>query len=107
MQSLIEIMNTYHVKFQSQSFKLMTQHNRRDFQILKSEVESKWDEVQNSHKQISIEKALFLTCLLLAEDKFLLKKALDKNINSLESQARSILKDLESSSKGKRLSFES
>ena len=96
-------MNSYNVEFQSQSFKLMTEHDSEVFKALKSEVESKLKEVQSSHKEISIEKALFLTCLCLVEDKFLLKKAVDKNISHLESQARSILKDLESSPNGIRL----
>ena len=89
-------MNTYNVEFQSQSFKLITEHDPKVFQTLKSEVENKLDEVQSSHKQISIEKALFLACLRLAEDKFLLKKAIDKNIDSLEFQAKSLLDDIES-----------
>ena len=90
-------MNTYDIEFQSQSFKVTTEHNKEVFQSLKSEVEKKLDEIQNSHKKLSVESALFLTCLYFAEDKFLLKKAIDENINSLESQAKSILDDLESS----------
>ncbi|MCZ0932818.1 MAG: cell division protein ZapA [Oligoflexia bacterium] len=93
-------MNSYNVEFQSESFKLATEHDSKAFTALKSEVESKLKEVQNSHKGISIEKALFLTCLCLAEDKFFLKKAIDKNINQLESQAKSILADLEASNAG-------
>ncbi|MDE0091901.1 MAG: hypothetical protein OXN83_01285 [Oligoflexia bacterium] len=91
-------MNSYNVEFQSESFKLMTEHDSKVFSDLKSEVESKLTEIQNSHKEISIKKALFLTCLCLAEDKFFLKKTIDKNINQLESQAKSILADLEASS---------
>ena len=91
-------MHSYNVEFQSESFKLMTEHDSKVFNALKSEVENRLKKVQNSHKGISIEKALFLTCLCLAEDKFFLKEAIDKNINQLESQAKSILADLESSS---------
>ena len=93
-------MPSYNVEFQSESFKLATEHDSKVFADLKSEVENKLKEVQNSHTGISIEKALFLTCLCLAEDKFFLKKAIDKNINQLESQAKSILADLESSHAG-------
>lgn len=93
-------MNAYNVEFQSQSFKIMTEHDPDAFQLLKSEVERKLAEIKNSYKRISIEKALFLTCLYLAEDKFFLKKAIDDNINNLESQAKSILEELESSSQG-------
>ena len=90
-------MNTYNVEFQSQVFKLTTDHNKEAFQALKSEVEKKLAEIQSSYERISVEKALFLTCLHFAEEKLLLKKAIDENINSLESQAKSILEDLESS----------
>lgn len=91
-------MNTYNVEFQSESLKLTTDHNPDVFQALKLEVEKKLKEVQRSYKRISIEKALFLACLHLAEDKFFLKKALDENITNLESQAKSLLEELGSSS---------
>ena len=97
-------MNTYDVEFQSQLFKLTTDHGKETFQALRSEVEKKLAEIQSSYEKISIEKALFLTCLHFAEDKLHLKKAIDENINSLESQAKSILEDLESSPNG--LKFE-
>ena len=97
-------MNTYNVEFQSQVFKLKTDHDKEAFQALKSEVEKKLAEIQSSYERISIEQALFLTCLHFVEDKLLLKKAIDENINSLESQAKSILEDLEFSPDG--LKFE-
>ena len=92
-------MNSYDIEFQSQSFSLKTEHDSKVFQALRSEVDKKLKEVQSSNKGIPIDKALFLTCLYLAEDKFFLKKAIDKNINQLESQAKTILDDLESSSR--------
>lgn len=98
-------MNSYNVEFQSESFKLVTDHEPKVFTALKLEVESKLKEIQDSHKRISIEKALFLTCLYLAEDKFFLKKAIDKNINQLESQAKSILTDLEASNLGFKINL--
>ncbi|MCY4321395.1 MAG: cell division protein ZapA [Bdellovibrionaceae bacterium] len=98
-------MNSYNVEFQSESFKLVTDHDPTVFKALKLEVESKLKEIQNSHKRISIEKALFLTCLYLAEDKFFLKKAIDKNINQIESQAKSILTDLEVSNSGFKINL--
>ena len=98
-------MNSYNVEFQSESFKLVTDHDPTVFTALKLEVENKLKEIQNSHKRISTEKALFLTCLYLAEDKFFLKKAIDKNINQLESQAKSILTDLEVSNSGFKINL--
>ena len=91
-------MNVYNVEFQSQSFKLTTEHDEKVFQALKSEVEKKFNEIQSSYEGISNEKALFLTCLHLVEDKFLLKKAINKNISRLESQAKSLLDNFELSS---------
>ena len=71
-------MNTYDIEFQSQFFKVTTEHDKEAFQALKSEVEKKMGEIQSSYEKISIEKALFLTCLHFAEDKFLLKRPLMK-----------------------------
>lgn len=99
VSNLGTLMHTYNVEFQSQSFKIMTEHDSKIFENLRSEVEKKLKEVQLSYNRLSIEKALFLTCLHFAEDKFLLKKAIDKNITNLEAQAKSILTDLESSPK--------
>ena len=100
-------MNTYNVELISQPLKITTEHNLEAFQTLNLEVEKKLQEVKNSNNNISTEKALLLTCFHLAEDKFLLKKAIDKNINSLESQAKSLLEDLESSPKGLSLKIKS
>ena len=91
-------MNSYEVELEYQSFTVMTKHNSGFFKQLKSEIDKKLKEVQYSNKGISIDKALFLTCLCLAEDNMLLKKSIDKNITQLESQTKSILKDLELSS---------
>ena len=88
-------MNTYNLEFQSQSFRLLTDHNEEDFQNLKSEVENKLNEIKKAHTNLSTEKALLLTCLSLAEDKLFLQKAVGKNIDQLESQAKSILKEIE------------
>ena len=91
-------MNSYEVELESQSFTVMSKHEDKLFQQVKSEFDKRLKEVQNSNPDISIDKSLFLTCLCLAEDKILLKKAIDKNITRLESQTKSLLKDLESSS---------
>ena len=90
-------MNTYNIEFQNQSFKVRTEHNKETFQTLKSEVNQRLEEIQSSYQKISVEKALFLACLQLAEDKYLLKKALDTNINQLEVQAKSLLDELANS----------
>ena len=97
-------MNTYHITFQSESFKIMTEHKEEVFQTLQDEVDRKLKKVQDSNSGISIKKALILTCLQFAEDKYLLKQIVDKNINDLESQTRSLLKEIGVSSS--KMSFE-
>ena len=87
-------MNSYSIEFQNQSFKIKTEHDEKAFQALKSEVDQRVQEIQNLYKKISVEKALFLACLQLAEDKYLLKKALNENLNRLEIQAKSLLDEL-------------
>lgn len=97
-------MNTYHVNFQSESFKVMTEHTEEVFQTLQDELERKLKTVQTANSGISMNKALILTCLQLAEDKYLLKQVIDKNINHLESQTKSLLKEIGVSSS--KISFE-
>ena len=97
-------MNSYHVKFNSESFKIMTKHSEEIFRTLQSEIDRKLKEVQNSNSGISIHKALILTCFQLAEDKYMLKQAINKNINQLESQTKSLLEDIGISST--KISFE-
>ena len=93
-------MNIYNIEFQNQSFKIKTEHEGRVFQALRSEVDKSLKEIQSSYKNISVEKALFLACLQFAEDKYLLKKAIGKNVDKLESQARSLLDELKENPQG-------
>ena len=93
-------MNTYSVEFQNQFFKIKTEHDQEVFQTLKSEVDKKLEEIQGFYKNISLEKALFLACLQFSEDKYLFKKTIDKNIDRLESQAKSLLDDLKETPAG-------
>lgn len=97
-------MNTYHIKIQSESFKIITEHKKKLFEGLQSEVDKKLQTVQSSNSGISMNKALILTCLQLAFDKHQLKQLLDKNINQLEAQTKSLLKEIGVSSS--KMSFE-
>ncbi|MGI9549351.1 MAG: cell division protein ZapA [Bdellovibrionales bacterium] len=92
-------METYEIRLCGYPLKLKTKHNKETLEFFKSEVEEKIKAIQDNHQNISIEKALFLTCLSFAEDRFFLKKAINKNLDRLESKAKSVLKGLESSSK--------
>jgi len=72
----------------------MTHHSKDVFQALRSEIDRKLEEVKNSNSKISINQALILTCFQLAEDKYLLKQAINKNVDQLEFQTKTLLKDL-------------
>ena len=97
-------MNTYHIKIQSESFQIMTEHKAEIVQALQDELDKKLTKVQSTNSGISMNKALILTCLQLAEDKYLLKQVIDDNINQLESQTKSLLKEIGVSSS--KMSFE-
>lgn len=87
-------MNTYHITFESESFKIITRHKKELFEGLQNEVDKKLKKVQSSNSGISINKALILTCLQLAFDKHQLQQLLDENIDQLETQTRSLLKEI-------------
>ena len=72
----------------------MTEHNKELFQALQDEVDQKLKTVQASNQGASINKALILTCLQLAFDKYQLQQVLDRNINNLENQTKSLLKEI-------------
>ncbi len=93
-------MKTYEIELCGYFLKLKTKHNKEILEVFKSEIEEKVEKIKENHTHISLEKALFLTCLCFAEDRYLLKKAINQNLDRLESKARNVLKGLESSSQG-------
>jgi len=93
-------METYNINLCGHLLKLKTEHNKETLNLFKFAVEEKLKDIQSSHQNISLEKALFLTCLCFAEEKYFLKEIIHKNLNGLESKARNVLKSLESSSQG-------
>lgn len=93
-------MHVYNVEFQNQFFKIKTEHDDKVFKTLKLDLDKKLQGIQKNYKRISFEKAIFLVCLQLIEDKHFLKQTIDKNINKLESQAKSLLDDLTTAPQG-------
>ena len=87
-------MQTYQVNISGCPLKLKTEHDGATVDILKSEVELKIKDMLNSHSNISLQKALILTCLHFAEDQFLLRKALCERLDHLELKAQSLLKSV-------------
>ena len=96
-------MQTYDITIQGYPLKIKTEHDLETLEVLKSEVEHKIKNVLEDHPSLPLPKALLLTCLNIAEDKFLLKKELYKDLDRLNLQAQDILKDLESNSTPIRL----
>ena len=90
-------MQTYQVNISGCPLKLKTEHDRATVDILKSEVELKIKDILNRHSNISLQKALILTCLHFAEGRFLLRKAICEKLDHLEFQAQDVLKGMESS----------
>ncbi len=99
-------MEIYEIQLCGYPLKLKTDHNKQTLETFKCEVEEKFQKIKKNHRSISLEKALFLTCLGFAEDRYFLKKAINQNLDHLESKARNVLKDLESSSQGINLENE-
>ena len=85
----------YDVQIGGYSLKLKTTHKTDKVEQMIQAVESR---VQESLKQnISVQKALILSCLNLAEDHFTLKEKTLQEITRLESKLQSIASLLKSS----------
>lgn len=93
-------MQTHEIQLYGYPLKLKTEHNKEILETFKSEVEEQIKNVQANNSQVPLEKALLLTCLCLAESKYLLKQAFNKSLNDLESQTQDILEDVELSCQG-------
>lgn len=91
-------MQTYKFHFCGSSFKVKTDNNEDVVKAVKGEIEKKIQKTREIHKDLSLQKTLMLVCFSFSEEMFFLKKAVGKNLSHLESETKSLLKDLESSS---------
>ena len=78
-------------------FPLQTDNASEAAAAIKEQVEAKLQEALSRHKGLPLEKALLLACFHFSEEIFFLKKALGENLSGMEQDAKSLLKDLESS----------
>lgn len=90
-------MQAYKFDFCGSPLQLKTDNAEDVVQAVKAEVEMKLKEVRAAQPDLSPQKALMLVCFGFSEEMFFLKKALRENLSHLESETKSLLKDLESS----------
>ena len=87
-------METCEINIKGCSLRLKTEHDKQTLSDLTSEVEDKVQSVLESHRHISLQKALLLTCLRLAENQLFLKKSIDEKLSHLEVQTADVLKSM-------------
>lgn len=88
---------TYDVQIAGLPLKLRSSHDEKTVLELINMVDEKVKQAMDSSSSISFQKALLLAALHFAEDLVFLKKAAQQELGQLESKAKAILSDLESS----------
>lgn len=88
---------TYEVQVAGMPLRLKSSHDQETVQELIDLVDGKIKEAMASNSSISFQKALLLASLHVAEDLVFLKRALKVRLDSLESKAKGILSELDSS----------
>ena len=87
----------YDVQIGGYSLKLKTSHKPDKVEKLIQVVEDKIGESLKAHSNISVQKALILSCLNMAEDFINLKESARQQIDQVESKAKSLASLLKSS----------
>lgn len=88
---------TFDVQIAGLPLKLRSSHDEKTVLELIHLVDEKVKQAMDSSSSISFQKALLLAALHFAEDLVFLKKAAQQELGHLESKAKAILNDLESS----------
>ena len=88
----------YDVQIGGCALQLKTNHHPDKVEQLIQVVESKLGESLKSHSNISVQKALILSCLNLAEDYMALKNSAREQLDVMESKVKAISDLLKSSS---------
>ncbi len=88
---------TYEVQVAGMPLRLKSSHDQETVQELIDLVDGKIKEAMTSNSNISFQKALLLASLHVAEDFVFLKRALRNRLDSLETKAKGILTELDSS----------
>lgn len=88
---------TYDVQVAGLPLRLKSSHDSETVQELIDFVDAKVKEAMAANPNISFQKALLLATLHVTEDLVFLKRALSSRLDNLESKAKSILSELDSS----------
>jgi len=87
---------TYEVQVAGLPLRLKSSHDEKTVQELIDLIDVKVKEAMSSSASISFQKALLLASLHVAEDLVFLKRAVRDRLDNLESKAKSILTELDS-----------
>ena len=90
------INETHDVQVAGLPLRLKSSHDAQTVQELISLVDGKVQEVLTLNPNISFQKALLLASLHIAEDLVFLKRAVQQRLNNLETKAKGILTELDS-----------
>lgn len=88
---------TYDVQVAGLPLRLKSSHDSQTVQELIDFVDAKVKEAMAANPNISFQKALLLATLHVTEDLVFLKRALRGRLDTLETKAKSILSELDSS----------
>lgn len=88
---------TYEVQVAGLPLRLKSSHDAQTVQELIDLVDGKVKEALAANSNISFQKALLLASLHVAEDLVFLKRALRNRLDNLETKAKGILTELDSS----------
>ena len=88
---------TYEVQVAGLPLRLKSSHDEQTVQELIDLVDARVKEAMSSNSSISFQKALLLASLHVAEDLVFLKRAVRTRLDSLETKAKGVLSELDSS----------
>jgi cell division protein ZapA len=88
---------TYEVHVAGLPLRLKSSHDEQTVQELIDLVDGKIKQAMSSNSSISFQKALLLASLHVAEDLIFLKRAMRNRLDTLETKAKGILSELDSS----------
>ena len=88
---------TYEVQVAGLPLRLKSSHDEHTVQELIDLVDAKVKEAMASNSSVSFQKALLLASLHVAEDLVFLKRAVRGRLDQLETKAKSVLTELDSS----------
>lgn len=88
---------TYDVQVAGFPLRLKSSHDQQTVQELIDLVDAKVKEAMAANPNISFQKALLLAALHATEELVFLKRALNSRLDNLETKAKSILTELDSS----------